>query len=390
MSLWLRCGPPFVAAGGGGAQDFGGSWRLGRGVFGAALLYAELGEVKSVSLEKLEDGCCAGAVSGRSSWAWVCRGLGRGLKERVPRMASGRLAQLVISLLFLVLQIKRRVLGQSLNHHEAHIARKDLEFLAWLPTFKSADPQYQDVCTRILLAEGERPGNSQWGQDAFIFFNIFKYWPMSGKRGFYVDSGANDAREISNTWFFDRCLGWKGLCVEPNPQYHAGIRANRSCTLVPECISASHETVNFHRNGVLGEVTKATTGSSSDVVATQCSPLADMLKLANRSTVDFWSLDVEGYEMTVLKAINYTATPISILLVEDFWISSRQLDLHLTKNGFFKFHHLAIDSVFVDRNFAVEHQPLLSTKIWYPKSYENDIYNNNAYRVGSKDRLNCL
>ena len=35
----------FVAAGGGGAQDFGGSWRLGRGVFGAELLYAGLREV---------------------------------------------------------------------------------------------------------------------------------------------------------------------------------------------------------------------------------------------------------------------------------------------------------------------------------------------------------
>ena len=50
----------FVAAGGGGAQDFEGSWRLGRGVFGAVLLCAGLREVKSVSLEKLEDGCSAG------------------------------------------------------------------------------------------------------------------------------------------------------------------------------------------------------------------------------------------------------------------------------------------------------------------------------------------
>ena len=54
----------FVAAGGGGAQDFGGSWRLGRGVFGALLLYAGLIEAESASLSKLEVGCCAGAESG--------------------------------------------------------------------------------------------------------------------------------------------------------------------------------------------------------------------------------------------------------------------------------------------------------------------------------------
>ena len=48
----------------GARKNFGGSWRLGRGVFGALLLYAGLREAESVSLAKLEYGCCAGAVSG--------------------------------------------------------------------------------------------------------------------------------------------------------------------------------------------------------------------------------------------------------------------------------------------------------------------------------------
>ena len=48
----------------GARKDFGGSWRLERGVFGALLLYAGLRELESVSLAKLEDGCCAGAESG--------------------------------------------------------------------------------------------------------------------------------------------------------------------------------------------------------------------------------------------------------------------------------------------------------------------------------------
>ena len=51
-------------AGGGGAQDFGSSWRLGRGVSGALLLYAGLREAESVFLAKLEDSCCVGVGSG--------------------------------------------------------------------------------------------------------------------------------------------------------------------------------------------------------------------------------------------------------------------------------------------------------------------------------------
>jgi hypothetical protein len=49
---------------------------------------------------------------------------------------------------------------------------------------------------------------SQFGQDLFLFFNIFKYWPQEKRRGFYVDSGANHAIQLSNTYFFDVCLGW--------------------------------------------------------------------------------------------------------------------------------------------------------------------------------------
>ena len=48
----------------GARKTFGGSWRLGRGVFGAELLCAGLREAESVSLAKLEVGCCAGAESG--------------------------------------------------------------------------------------------------------------------------------------------------------------------------------------------------------------------------------------------------------------------------------------------------------------------------------------
>lgn len=30
----------------------------------------------------------------------------------------------------------------------------------------------------------------------------------------YVDVGAHHPLDISNTAFFDLCLGWKGLCIE--------------------------------------------------------------------------------------------------------------------------------------------------------------------------------
>ena len=59
---------------------------------------------------------------------------------------------------------------------------------------------------------------------------------MSG-RGVYLDIAANHYKRISNTYFFDVCLGWRGLCLEPNPIYHDGLRAHRTCELLPTCAS---------------------------------------------------------------------------------------------------------------------------------------------------------
>lgn len=60
----------------------------------------------------------------------------------------------------------------------------------------------------------------QHSQDIFLFHNLYKYWPMTGRKGFYVESGAYDALYLSTSLFFDKCLGWDGLCVEPQEKFH--------------------------------------------------------------------------------------------------------------------------------------------------------------------------
>ena len=67
-------------------------------------------------------------------------------------------------------------------------------------------------------------------QDLFVWYNHARFL---NRRGFYVDLATNDAIARSNTYFLDRCLGWSGLCIEPNPLHHARIRRERSCELLP-------------------------------------------------------------------------------------------------------------------------------------------------------------
>ena len=42
------------------------------------------------------------------------------------------------------------------------------------------------------------------------------------KRGFFIEAGAYNGVELSNTLYFEKNLGWTGLLVEPNPDAFAG------------------------------------------------------------------------------------------------------------------------------------------------------------------------
>ena len=124
-----------------------------------------------------------------------------------------------------------------------------------------------------------------------------------------------------------RCLGWEGLCVEPLQRYHKALRANRSCTLVPECISAEPNStlvMQLERHGEKhGSLAIAASTNSpqqrirgSVDVRIRCNPLHEMLRRVGRTAVDLWSLDVEGHEPQVLGAVQWAKTPVSVLLAE--------------------------------------------------------------------------
>ena len=89
--------------------------------------------------------------------------------------------------------------------------QKEDAYEAWLSTFRAARPERQQWCKNILTSK--QGSTAQFGQDLFLFFNIFKYWPQEKRKGFYVDSGANHAIQLSNTYFFDVCLGWYDGCT---------------------------------------------------------------------------------------------------------------------------------------------------------------------------------
>jgi hypothetical protein len=63
--------------------------------------------------------------------------------------------------------------------------------------------------------------------------------------GFFVDVGAFDGELGSNTWFFEKRLGWSGIAFEPNGPEYESLRRTRTCRTIQGCAYNRNGEVSF-------------------------------------------------------------------------------------------------------------------------------------------------
>lgn len=138
--------------------------------------------------------------------------------------------------------------------------------------------------------------------------------------GFFVECGALDGTTRSNSLVFEKDFGWKGVLIEGDPKNFEQItKKNRKAWTVNGCLSTKPypNVVMFMQSYNVGKITDLETGQNKvNHVAVQCLPLYSILLALNTTTIDYFSLDVEGAEMKVLKTIPWDKVNIKTLSVE--------------------------------------------------------------------------
>jgi FkbM family methyltransferase len=193
---------------------------------------------------------------------------------------------------------------------------------------------------------------SQSGQDKWAdqFFN-------SKKNGFFIEVGAYDGIQTSNTYIFEKDLDWDGICIEANPQIFNSLVKNRKS-----------KNINIAINNYQGECFFGVDKVSNQGNKVLCNTLNNILVENNcPKVIDYLSLDIEGFEFIALESLDFDYFEIGLITVEhnSYFVGENEknkiFDL-LNKNGFTRTNN---DVLCEDTN-----------PMWYKKPYEDWYVNN--------------
>jgi hypothetical protein len=175
--------------------------------------------------------------------------------------------------------------------------------------------------------------HSQYNEENTLIETLFK----GIREKTYVEIGALNGRKYSNTLRLHTCYDWNGLLVEGNPMNYAklesvtrSIRPNAKTKFGAVCAPPQNTTkFLLNRNPILNAVSgdldhmeesfrKKWLKHSLAPVEVPCKPMSEYL--SGMSSVQFFSLDVEGSELIVLETIDFRAVTIDVFLIEfDGW-----------------------------------------------------------------------
>ncbi|CAG7728541.1 unnamed protein product [Allacma fusca] len=263
-------------------------------------------------------------------------------------------------------QVATDVVTAHLNH-EFKGPFAELEFKEWFnrDTWAQDDPEIVEAVKKTFLIP---PPKEPY---ALSLSNAVKQNPSDGQvqavekylrkltPGFFIESGANDGELNSNTIWLEKELGWEGLLVEADPYVFSKLRKkNRKAWLANVCLSGYTypKEVTFYRNPVSSEagglIYDPYYGAIVPVGA-QSIPLYTLLLALNRTTVDFFSLDVEGNELQILKTIPFDKITFKILTIEHLFVEEgkRALWTFMKSKGYILYKTIKTkmtgDSIFV-------------------------------------------
>lgn len=217
-----------------------------------------------------------------------------------------------------------------------------------------------------LAHRSARKFYSQVGQDRLVYTKFFEqlgdHYP-----GIFVEIGAHDGVNHSNTLFFERELGWQGVCVEPRTAAFKLLTQNRKCACLQACITSKNEWRTFlevegfaaelsglvdtyepgHRERIDLEISQ--NGGQYHTVQVDCVDFNTLCQRYNLKTIDFMSIDTEGCELEILRNIDFAKINIKVIAIENNY-RNPEIRSIMERNSFEFVKQLSSDDIYCKKN----------------------------------------
>lgn len=181
------------------------------------------------------------------------------------------------------------------------------------------------------------------------------------RNGFFIEIGGNDGYFHSPTYYLEKFMNWKGILIEPLPVYKM-CKRNRKKSYVYNyaCVGPDYKeseikiidcnAMSVVKGGVenyeewvkLGEAAQSITAKE---ISVKCLTLNKIIeenfKAHGVRLIDLFVIDVEGYEVEVLKGLDFSIYTPRYILIE-MHTSERQQKI---ENEIFKGNYKMIGKV---------------------------------------------
>ena len=203
---------------------------------------------------------------------------------------------------------------------------------------------------RFIFANSST-SKSQLFQDLFVLFIL-----KEKRNGTFLEFGATNGIELSNSFLLESNFGWKGLLAEPSPQWIGKLKQNRpKSEILDKCIySESGKNIDFFVSdvGVLSTIdefrnsdissmpgnTKARNANGHTLKVPTIS-LNDVFKNhLDDQRIDYMSVDTEGSEFLILENFNFKKYAPKVVTVEhNFTNNNEKLNNLFKENNYTRF-----------------------------------------------------
>ena len=204
--------------------------------------------------------------------------------------------------------------------------------------------------------------NSQLYQDIFASFIVESKFEKT-----FLEFGATDGIELSNSYILEKLFSWKGALSEPSPQWHDELKKNRkNSKIITKCIwKESGKKLDFFMsdNGAYSTINdfidsdKVSMPKNNNlrkqkgkIICVETISLNDVInEYFNDECPSYISIDTEGSEYEILESFNFDKYRPKLFTIEH----------NHTEN------ELKIDEFLISNNYRRIFRKLTAFDAWY-------------------------